>query len=65
MIRDRFNKDKKIDLTEDLKLERKQALEKNNNEYNFVASSNHWLSKNEQEIKVNEIEKITKIKDKN
>ena len=38
---------KKLDLTNNLKLERKQS---NDNNYNFVASSNHWLSLDEQKI---------------
>ena len=50
---------KKVNLLNDLKLERKQAKDNN---YNYVGSSNHWLSLDEQKIKTKEIESITKDK---
>ena len=54
----------KVDITKDLKLEKIQKKEVNSDDYNFVASSNHWLSIDEQKLKTKEIEEITDKKTK-
>ena len=52
---------KKVNLLNDLKIEKKQSKDNN---YNFVGNSNHWLSIDEQKIKTKEIENITKTRAK-
>ena len=54
----------KVDITKNLKLEKLKQNEINNNDYNFVGSSNHWLSIEEQKIKTKEIEEVTNKKSK-
>lgn len=56
------NNKSNINIADDVILDEKQHKEINYNEYNDVATSNHWLSDDEQKVKVKEIEKVTKIK---
>lgn len=54
------SKSKKVDIGKNLELERKDSKELKKQGYDFVPRFNHWLSLDEQKIKVEEIEKKTK-----
>jgi len=53
---------KKINLDYVLELERKDAEDPNINEYDYIFKSNHITSIDEQKLKSEEINNITKIK---
>ncbi len=53
------NKDK-VSLESNLEIERKDSKELKNQGYDFVPRFNHWMSSDEQKLKVEEIEKKTK-----
>lgn len=50
----------KVELDYDLDIERQDAKTMKKKGYDFVPRFNHWLSIDEQKIKVEEIEKKTK-----
>jgi len=59
------NKDKEIkkniaDLAEDVSLGRKKAKDERQEGYNFMGTVHSWVTEDEQESKVKQIEKVTK-----
>jgi len=58
-MRDNSKKDK-VDLSQNLNLERIDTKKAKKQGYDFVPRFNHWMSIDEQKIKVEEIEKKTK-----
>lgn len=59
MKKDSINKNK-VDLQYNLGIEREDSKNIKKKGYDFVPRFNHWLSMDEQKIKVEEIEKKTK-----
>lgn len=60
------NKDKEInkniaDLAETASLGRKKMTDESQQEYNFMGTLQNWTTEDEQEAKVKEIEKATKV----
>lgn len=56
------NKNNKVNLADEVFLERKEKNEVGKEGYNFVGSIDHWTSSDEQKMKVSEIENKTNNK---
>lgn len=54
------NKKRKVDIANDVEFDMQEHNDVNYDEYNYVATYNHWLSLEEQKNKAKEIEKATK-----